>query len=160
LYDRVLQAGPSDPSTYNSPAAAILVLQELTRMLWLVKDGRDRFVITALHDRAWKDAALHFHAPTQQWAGPQGDTDETNLAAQPPVFAFLQRVCGRAARFDRADLLALSLETWGLLLQCPRHWTHTFAKLTGSRQLVETFEPADPAVPGAHNPVVGTTWLH
>ena len=174
LYESVTQQG-SFPE-YNSPAYTILALQELSRMLLLVRDARDRTLISALHDLAWKHAATHFHVPTQQWAGPHGRTYETNLAGQPAALAFLQKACGpepplslskepalslsKGVRWARADPLALSLEASRLPLQCPRKWAKYFSTLDGARQVVETFARAEPSVPGQHNPLVGTTWLH
>lgn len=145
---------------YNSPTRTIAALQELTRTQWLVKDARDRSLITALHDLTWRHAATHFHAPTQQWAGPHRESAETNLHKQPATLAFLQTACGGKVDFHLGAPLPLSLEAYRLPLQCPRQWVKYFARLDGPRQVIETFVKAAPNKPGARNPVVGTTWLH
>lgn len=158
LYDAVLSVGSF--SEYNSPTDTIVMLQELARMLLLVRDSRDRALITAVHDLAWKHVATHFHAPTQQWAGPHSRSDETNLAANHGTLAFLQKACQGKVTFHHADPLALNLDAVRLPLSCPRKWNNYFLTLGSARQVVERFIPADPAKPGARSAVIGTTWLH
>jgi hypothetical protein len=158
LHDQVVRQGSF--GEYNSPSHGILTLQELSRMLWLVKDGRDRTRIAPLHDLAWRHVATHFHAPTHQWAGPHSRADETDLRRQPATLAFLQTACGRQVNFNLPAPLPLNLEAHRLPLQCPRRWVRHFAQLDAPRQVVETFVKADPAKPGAKNAVIGTTWLH
>jgi hypothetical protein len=157
LYDYVVQQGSF--AEYNSPTESLLALQELARLQALVRDARDTTLLSALHDLAWKHVATHFHAPSQQWAGPHHRALETNLAKQPATLAFFQKACGTSLRFPGAESLALNLEVYRLPVQCPRKWTRQFGPLEGPREVVETFiQPA--AKPGARNPVVGTTWLH
>ncbi|HXJ61588.1 MAG TPA: hypothetical protein VNU68_33515 [Verrucomicrobiae bacterium] len=158
LYEHLMRAGSFDD--YNSPSDSLQVLQELSRMLALVRDARDKALIRALHDLAWKHVATHFHAPSQQWAGPHSYNVETDLKKQPATLAFLQRGCGELAHLHSVDPFALSLEAYRLPLQCPRKWARAFGTLEAPRQTVETFALPDPAQPGCRQPITGTTWLH
>ncbi|SRR6266542_538663 len=158
LHDYVNQQGSFEE--YNSPPRTILALQELARMLLLVKDGRDRAWITALHDLAWRQVATHFHPPSQQWAGPHSCSSDTDLRRQPATLAFLQTACDGKANLHLIDPLPLSLEAYRLPLQCPRKWVKHFVQLEAPHQVVETFVQADPGRAGWKNPVTGTTWLH
>ena len=158
LHDFVMQQGSF--TEYNSPDHLVIALQELSRMLWLVKDSRDLTLIRAIHDLAWKHAATHFHAPTRQWAGPHGESHETDLRKRNATLAFFQAGCGAKANFNLGDPLPLGLEACRLPLECPRKFVKHFVQLDAPRQVVETFIKPDPAQPGAANAVIGTTWLH
>jgi len=158
LHDYVMRQGSF--AEYNSPIDTVRALQELSRMIWLVKDARDLALITPLHDLAWKHAATHFHAPTRQWAGPHSRARETDLRKQPATLAFLQSGCGGKVDFKLPAPLPANLEAYRIPLQCPRRWVKHFAQLDAPRQVVETFIKADAARPGSKNPVIGTTWLH
>ncbi len=145
---------------YNSPTEMVVVLQELSRMLWLVKDSRDRSLLSVLHDLAWKHVATHFHAPTRQWAGPHSGSDETDLRKRPATLAFLQAAAGKGADLGVSTPLPLSLEAYRIPLECPRKYARLFASLEKPRQVVEVFVKPDASQAGAKNPVTGTTWLH
>ena len=158
LYTHVMQQGSF--AEYNSPTYMIVVLQELSRMLWLVRDGRDKSMVTALHDLAWKHVATHFHPPTRQWAGPHSRSYETDLRKRPATLAFIQAACGKSVELGCAEPLPLGLEAYQVPLQCPRKWARLFGALEAPKQVVETFVQADGSKEGSKNPVVGTTWLH
>jgi len=158
LHEHVTQQGSF--TEYNSPTYMIVALHELSRMLWLVKDSRDLALIRAIHDLAWKHVATHFHAPTQQWAGPHSRSYETDLRQRPATLAFLQAASGGKANFNLGDPLPLSLDACRLPLECPRKWVKYFTQLDAPRQVVETFVKSEPDKPGSQNPVIGTTWLH
>lgn len=158
LYDHVLSQGSL--AEYNSPTYTVIALQELSRLLLHVKDGRDRTLITALHDLAWRHAATHFHAPTRQWAGPHSRCYETDLRKRPATLAFLQSAGDGKVDFELTEPLPLGLDAYRLPLHCPRKWIRQFAKLDGPRQIIETFVQAENGKPGSLNPIVGTTWLH
>jgi hypothetical protein len=158
LYDYVL--GHGSLAEYNSPTYTVIALQELSRLLLHVRDGRDRTLITAVHDLAWRHAATHFHAPTRQWAGPHSRSYETDLRKRPATLAFLQAACDGKVNFQLPNPFPLSLDACRLPLQCPRKWARHFAQLDGPRQVIETFVKAEYGKPGSLNPVTGTTWLH
>jgi hypothetical protein len=152
--------GQGSFAEYNSPTEMVVVLQELARMLWLVKDSRDRSLLSALHDLAWKHVATHFHAPTRQWAGPHSLSDETDLRKRPATLAFLQAAAGKGADLGVSAPLPLSLEAYRIPLECPRKYARLITQLVKPRPVVEVFLKPDASKDGAHNPVVGTTWLH
>ncbi len=158
LYDHVIGSGSF--TEYNSPTYTIMAIQELSRMLWLVRDSRDHALIRPIHDLAWKHVATHFHASTQQWAGPHSRADETDLRKRPSTLAFLQAATSGKANFNLGSPLPLSLEAYRLPLECPRKWAKHFTQLDSPRQVVETFVKREPNKPGSQNPIVGTTWLH
>ena len=145
---------------YNSPAYLVEVLQELTRMLWLVRDSRDRSLVSTLHDLAWKHVATHFHAPTRQWAGPHSRSDETDLRKRPATLAFFQAAAGKGADLGVSAPLPLGLEAYRIPLECPRKYVRLFRSLEKPRQVVEVFVKPDTSKDGAKNLVTGTTWLH
>lgn len=145
---------------YNSPDAIVAVIREFSRLLWLLKDGRDKSLISEMHDLAWKHAATHFHPPTRQWAGPHRWSSEANLRKRPATLAFLQAACGELAELGVPQPPPLGLDTYRIPLQCPRKWARLFGALETPRAVKETFVAADAATNGARNPVVGTTWLH
>lgn len=145
---------------YNSPTDTIIALAELSRMLQHVKDARDRQLISAMHELAWKHAATHFHPPTRQWAGPHSRCSETDLRKLRHTLAFIEAATGGRARFELGDPLPLDLDASRLPLDCPRKFIRHYAELPGPRELVETFARAEPQKPGGKNPVTGTTYLH
>lgn len=158
LHGRIMRQGSF--AEYNSPPDMVFVLQELSRMLWLVRDGRDKALVSDLHDLAWKHVATHFHAPTRQWAGPHSRSDETDLRKKPATLAFIQAACDGMAELGSPDPLPLGLEAYRMPLQCPRKSARLFGKLEAARQVVEAFVQADATKDGERVPVIGTTWLH
>ena len=145
---------------YNSPHLFGEVLQELARLIWLVKDGRDVALLRELHDLSWKHVATRFHAPTRQWSGPHSRAEETDLRKLPSTLALLQQATGKPGSLGLAEPLPLSLENYRVPVACPRKLIRSFTHLDESRQAVEVFTRADPAKVGAHQAVIGTTWLH
>jgi hypothetical protein len=145
---------------YNSPTYTLIAIQELSRILRHVRDGRDTELAGLLHEQAWKHVATHFHAPTRQWAGPHSRSHETDLRKRPSVQAFLQSATGGALNFRLGDPLPLNLEAAQVPLQCPRRLVRLMTALERPRTVVETFVKADPASPGAKEAMIGTTWLH
>lgn len=145
---------------YNSPDDTLLILQELSRLLWLLKDSRDRAIVSALHERAWKHVADHFHPPTAQWAGPHSRSHETDLRRRPATLAFLQAASGNRLKFALPEPQPFSLEAYRIPLECPRKFLRPLAQLDKPRETFETFVQRDVTKPGSANAIVGTTWLH
>ena len=145
---------------FNSPVHTVMAIQELARLRWLVRDGRDQTFLTALHDRMWAHAAAHFHAPTQQWAGPHSAAESTNLADQPATLAFLHQAAGPELSWPKANPMTLSAEAYRLPLHCPRKSAKFFTRLNAPRQVTEVFLRPRPPIDGSKNPLLGTTWLH
>lgn len=145
---------------YNSPVDTLVALQELSRLLWLIKDSRDLSIVTALHERAWRHVAEHFHPPTDQWAGPHSRCHNTDLRKQPATLAFLQTASGNRLKFALPDPLPLSLEAYRIPIECPRKFIRHFTHLDSPRQSIETFVQPEAAKAGSLNSIAGTTWLH
>ncbi len=143
---------------YNSPTYTIIAVAELSRMLMHVQDSADRKLVTELHDFAWKHIVNHFHAPTRQWAGPHSRSYSDDLRRRGNALSVIQAATG--VDLDQKNPLPLGLDLYRLPLTCPKELVPQFAKLTSSRNTVETFSKAEPARRGGKNPVVGTTFLH
>lgn len=77
---------------YNSPTYTIVALVELTRMLRDFPDEADRRIVQDLHDRAWREIAVHWHAFSGQWSGPHSRSYQTLLL--PGVLGFIRRGVG------------------------------------------------------------------
>ena len=134
-------------SEYNSPTYSIVALEELGRMRQDVRSPEARPLIEELYRMVWEDIALHFHAPSRQWAGPHSRCYSTLL--KPSVLAQIQRASGGALDWgaDEPDLSEQRLK-----LPCPRDLLPLFQKTDTPREVVKTYLKAEP-------PLVGTTWL-
>ncbi len=77
---------------YNSPNYTIVALAELTRMLRDFANEDDLRVVRNLHDRAWKEIALHWHAFSGQWSGPHSRAYQVLLT--PAILGFINRGLG------------------------------------------------------------------
>ena len=158
LYTYITQQGSF--AVYNSPTYSLITIQELSRIVRFIRDSRDTELAAGLHELAWKHIATHFHAPTQQWAGPHSRCYETDVRRRPSTLAFIQAGTGGAADFHLGDPLPLNLEAAQVPLECPRRLARLFTGLERPRQVTETFVKATAAKPGTKQAVIGTTWLH
>ena len=158
LYAHITQQGSF--SEYNSPTYSLIAIQELSRILRFIRDGRDTELVAGLHELAWKHVATHFHPPTQQWAGPHSRCYDTDVRKRPSTLAFIQAGTGGASGFALGDPLPLNLEAAQVPLECPHRLARLFSKLERARQVTETFVKASPGKNGAKQAVIGTTWLH
>ena len=145
---------------YNSPTYSLIAIQELSRILRFIRDGRAVEPAARLHELAWKHVATHFHPPTRQWAGPHSRCHATDVRRRPSTLAFIQAGTGGAAGFALGDPLPLNLEAAQVPLECPHRLARLFADLERPRQVTETFVKSDSANAGGRQPVIGTTWLH
>lgn len=146
-------------SEYNSPTYSIVALTELTRILAHARDEAGRQLAREIHDLAWRHVAVHFHAPTRQWTGPQSRSYGDDLRRSPATLAFLEAACAGEASLGAGDPLPLGLDACRLAVECPASLRSHFRELKTARGVVETFIPASPGRSGAARPVVGTTWL-
>ncbi len=158
LYGHITQHGSF--TEYNSPTYTLIAIQELSRILRFIRDGRDTELVAGLHELAWKHVATHFHAPTQQWAGPHSRCYETDLRKRPSLLAFIQAGTAGSAGLTLPDPLPLNLEAAQVPLECPRRLARLFGALERPRQVTETFVKASGGKPGSKQAVIGTTWLH
>ncbi len=74
---------------YNSPVYGMIVVQELERMIHLVRDPYCKADARALLDETWKSIAEHYHIPTGQWAGPHARSysDRLSLGTRRSIFS-------------------------------------------------------------------------
>jgi hypothetical protein len=121
---------------YNSPTYTIVSLVELTRMLRDLSEEDGREIAREIHDMAWKEIALHWHAPSRQWAGPHSRSYSTLL--QPEAETFLRRGLGLSGD-SRSSL------DWGNLpIACPESLHQYFFDLSPAahrRSVVVQGEP-------------------
>ncbi len=59
-----------DFNEYNSPGYTLVAIEELDRILYLVKDIEMRTLAEELRQHAWTVVGEHYHRPTQTWSGP------------------------------------------------------------------------------------------
>lgn len=135
-------------SEYNSPTYSAVALEELGRMRLHIQDPAARPLIEELYRLVWEDIALHFHAPSRQWAGPHSRCYSTLL--KPATRALLARAADGALDSWHAD--EPSLFEQRLPLPCPPDLLPHFQRLDAPREVVKTYLKGEP-------PVVGTTWL-
>lgn len=134
---------------YNSPTYTIVALKELSRMRQHVADEAAQVLVEELYRIAWEEIALHFHAPSRQWAGPHSRSYSTLLRNS--TLSLLQSETGETVQF--ADIgTDKDLEARRLQCPCPPDLEHHFVEWTEPRQLVRTYS-------GGARPVIGTTYL-
>jgi len=132
---------------YNSPTYTVIALLELSRLKAHVRDARAQPMIDALVRRAWEEIALHFHAPTRQWAGPHSRAYSS--LNSPGTLALIQRATAGRIAFgvDAPDREELRLP-----VHCPPDLEPRFRSLAAPLTYTETFIK--------RTQVVGTTYLH
>jgi len=147
FYDYTLETGSF--REYNSPTYTVVALEELGRMHQHFTDPQAKQLVDALYRLAWEEIAMHFHAPTQQWAGPHSRSYSTLL--RDSTLGFIQAQTSRAVQFDGIGPQG-DLEARRLRCPCPEDLEHFFVALPRSRQIARPYSTGD-------RPVIGTTYL-
>jgi hypothetical protein len=147
FYDYTLETGSF--REYNSPTYTVVALEELGRMHQHFTDPQARQLVDALYRLAWEEMAMHFHAPTQQWAGPHSRSYSTLL--RDSTLGFIQTQTSAAVRFDGIGPQG-NLEACRLRCPCPEDLEHYFIALPRSRQIARPYSTGE-------RPVIGTTYL-
>ena len=145
FYDYTKEQGAF--SEYNSPTYSIVALEELGRMRLHIQDADARALIDELYREVWQDIALHFHAPSRQWAGPHSRCYGTLVS--PVTLNVIQNASGGALGWG-IDKPSISEQR--LPLDCPPEFLPFFQKLDTPREVIKTYLKAEP-------PIIGTTWL-
>ena len=145
FYDHTKEQGAF--SEYNSPTYSIVALEELGRMRQHIKDADAQALIAELYREVWQDIALHFHAPSRQWAGPHSRCYGTLVS--PATLSVIQNAAAGALDWG-IDKPSISEQR--LTLDCPPEFLPFFQKLDAPREIVKTYLKGTP-------PVIGTTWL-
>lgn len=110
---------------YNSPAYAVICLIELSRMLRDFRDVEDLTLVNAIHERVWEEIAVHWHAPSRQWAGPHSRSYSTLL--QTGALSYLQAGLGdRAVLTD--EILPRPAGSILLPVHCPERFVSCFSE--------------------------------
>lgn len=138
---------------YNSPTYTIVALAELSRTLLHLRNEEDRALVKEIHNLAWKHAAIRFHPPTRQWAGPHSRCYSTDLRERKNYLAFLEAATEGQKRLSNDDPLPLGLDYYRLPIHCPQEYIAYYARLDEPRNVIETFAKGK-------TPVIGTTYLH
>ncbi len=136
-------------SEYNSPNYTRVALNELLRLRRYVRDPEARKMVDELYDFAWKDIAIHFHAPSGQWAGPHSRSYQ-NFLPSGAAALFRDATGGRFPYVN--DEPSLVDERHRMPHVCPPHLVHHFLELKEPRTLRSRFLRATPDL-------VGTTHL-
>lgn len=124
---------------YNSPTYVGVAITLLTQMLRDLRSEADREITGRLLERAWSEAAVRWHRPSGQWAGPHLRSYATLLTPGSRQLYVLRRGLG-----DRASLWshapdsgpAPSLSEWNVPYRCPDELLTYFTEETPDRDVV------------------------
>jgi hypothetical protein len=152
FYDHTFSQGSF--SEYNSPTYSIVAITELSRMLRHVEDAESRKLLDELNRFAWSHVTRHFHAPTNQWAGPHSRCYATLL--RDSTRAYIQRATDGKVRFMPQSEALESLNFHRIGAECPPDLLSYFTELPAPRVEIETFARH---APDEHD-IIGTTYLH
>lgn len=132
---------------YNSPTYTVVALTEVGRIRRYIRNAEARRLADDIYRIAWQEIALHFHAPSRQWAGPHSRGYSTLLGGN--VLALIQE-----ATDGRVDFGAhrTRMESARVPLPCPPEFESHFQRLDAAVTRVQRFNEDQP-------PVVGTTHL-
>ena len=147
FYDYTMANGAF--TEYNSPTYTVVALKELARMKAHVPDRHAQKLVMPLYDLAWQEIAVHFHAPTAQWAGPHSRCYHTLLPKK--TLALIQSATSDHVSFAGVDGRQ-DMEAHRLNLACPKKLEHYFLSIEKPRQIDRTFVAGE-------NPLIGTTYL-
>jgi hypothetical protein len=89
-------------SEYNSPTYMAVTIENISRILMYVRDPGSRAIAEKLNRLAWKHIAEHWHAPTQQLAGPMSRAYSNDIKS--PMW--IQKGTDNHVRFVTLDDLA------------------------------------------------------
>ncbi|HEX4807645.1 MAG TPA: hypothetical protein VH325_01870 [Bryobacteraceae bacterium] len=160
-HDRILRFCATVDETgsfaeYNSPTYANVAIVNLVRMKMLLQDPKTIEIVDRLHERMWTHLGDHWHASTEQLAGPMSRCYSTDIGK--PLW--LQKSFKGAIRFTTLDEIRRgevheSGEVSYLEYHCPDNVREKFLRTPGSHEHRELFlfmgKPPEP--------VEGTTYL-
>ncbi|MBC2602758.1 hypothetical protein [Puniceicoccus vermicola] len=135
---------------YNSPTYTYIALNEIERILRHIRHEETLRRARELYRHGWELVASHFHAPTQQWAGPHCRSYSEFL--RPQTARFLER--SMPGRFQ-SDLPQEepTLDEHRHDHNCPPYLVESFLSLQEARTVRQVFRRGKPDI-------VGTTYLH
>lgn len=139
---------------YNSPTYMNVTIANLTRMRMFVKDEDARRLAKRIEERAWFHLSRHWHAPTEQLAGPMSRCYQTDIGRP----AWIQKALDGGVpvvKFEEIPKATIPGEVAILDYTCSDDATGWFLSLGTPREHRELFINA----PAPVEPVQGTTWL-
>ncbi len=140
---------------FISPTYAAVSLTNFARMrqYWRREDARA--LAARLERRLWEHLARHWHAPTRQFTGPMSRCYRTDLRADAPVQALLQKATGGRLDFYGAPADLPGAGDVALHdLRCPEDITPRFVALDAPAGHRECYEPRKEGL----RPLQGTVW--
>ena len=150
--------GTGSFNEYNSPTYAFVTMRSLANILTHIDDPEVQRVAGGLHERVWLGLAYHFHAPTQQLAGPHSRSYSTDLHSHAKV-ALQVGTEGAVSFYTPEDVPGGA--PFPARMRCPAHLLDHFRRLKAPAQRRELFIPARRHDDGREEaPVQGTTFLH
>lgn len=138
---------------YNSPNYTTVALNALLRMKNYIRDPEAMKIIEELYYNTWRDVALRYHSPTQQWSGPHSRCYQDVLPDG--VRAMIESGVTDKVVSIKDLSKAEAASEFRLLHSIPPRLRPYFTTLEESRNEVEVFSEARDGMP----PVIGTTWL-
>jgi hypothetical protein len=153
---------------YNSPTYTQVAIENLTRILMVVKNPEILDLSERIHRRAWMHLGKHWHVPTAQLAGPMSRAYSNDIGD--PMW--LQKALDNRLQF--ASLAEVKQAAKGgqgqtgvLDFRCPADLRSLFTEMSGPRQHREVFiagktlleNISDSPRERAVRPVQGTTYL-
>lgn len=138
---------------YNSPTYTIVAIKELSRMLMHVRDEKDLQLIREIHDFAWKHAAIRYHEPTRQWAGPHSRCYQTLMS--PKNLQLYEIATGMKGLVTKDRPLTLAMNAYRIPITCPKSCVKYFEPLKEPRTVTESFTKVK-----IGTNTIGTTYLH
>jgi hypothetical protein len=127
---------------YNSPAYTPEIIRHMTSIRMFVRNPEARLLAERFHDRAWKQVATHWHAPTRQLAGPMARVYSNDIGS--PLW--LQKGIDNAVIFESLEELSEKggpISTGLLDLKCPDSLRQSFVKLDRRHLHREVFIEGD-----------------
>ena len=130
---------------FNSPTYNMVAVDELNRMRFYVKSAEALVLVNSLYSRLWREIAIHFHVPTQQWAGPHSRS-YNNFLQQSTVEVLKNAF---AKEKDKSFLL----DDYRYSNKIPDSLKYYFTDSKQIRIVVDTFKRSQPAS-------IGTTYIY
>lgn len=129
---------------FNSPTYNMVAVDELNRMRFYVKNPEALVLVNSLYSRLWREIAIHFHVPTQQWAGPHSRSYNSFLQ-QSTVELFKNA-------FAKENDKSFLLDDYRYSNKMPDSLKYYFTDSKQLRNVIDTFKRNQPTS-------IGTTYI-
>lgn len=129
---------------YNSPTYNMVVIEELNRLRFYVRDNDTKLLVNNLYGKLWCEIALHFHVPTQQWSGPHSRCYNNFLSSS--ALAVIKNALAKEK--DRIFLI----EDYRYSNSIPDSLKYYFTSAKNTKYIIDTFKVNKPTF-------IGTTYL-